>query len=323
MLFYYCSLSVYSFVGVLNNFDEKVYAWIEKYIHILVHIYPISSALYLVSLEAFNNVGLGYCLTSSEPLECMNPESGIPCERGPSLQEWTRLNAFWSVPFIFYLICPTVIMVKLFCMVKKRQTRIYIQAKDVAKQSFIYLFALQWVIWPFFIQQIWTLISTTGYSTTSTSYFIFSLVSSVNLQLFGLWSLLTYLYFSVNANSTTDAPLIRMNSAKTAQADQTSSRRTNDNNKHNSPHQQQHIHIFSSQKVVIDDNANNDNNNNNNNNNNTEEDISSPSSAFSFNIFDGTNASRAFAEFIHGCDSDDEQADNRETLKWRGVQNQI
>ena len=44
---------------------------------------------------------------------------------------------------------------------------------------------------------------------------------------------------------------------------------------------------------------------------------------YSFNIFDGTNASDAYAEFIHEGDLDDERVDNDETVKWSAVQNQI
>lgn len=44
---------------------------------------------------------------------------------------------------------------------------------------------------------------------------------------------------------------------------------------------------------------------------------------YSFNIFDGTNATGAFADFIHDGDSDDERADNAQTTHWSSVQDQI
>ena len=43
----------------------------------------------------------------------------------------------------------------------------------------------------------------------------------------------------------------------------------------------------------------------------------------SFDIFDGTGASSAFAEFIHDGDSDDERADNEQTTHWSAVQDLI
>jgi len=41
---------------------------------------------------------------------------------------------------------------------------------------------------------------------------------------------------------------------------------------------------------------------------------------YSFNIFDGTNASGAFADFIHDGDSDDEKVDNAMTDRWAAIQ---
>ena len=44
---------------------------------------------------------------------------------------------------------------------------------------------------------------------------------------------------------------------------------------------------------------------------------------YSFNIFDGTNASGAFAEFIHEGDSEDERLEQEETERWASIQNHI
>ena len=43
----------------------------------------------------------------------------------------------------------------------------------------------------------------------------------------------------------------------------------------------------------------------------------------SFNIFDGTNATGGFSEFVHGGDSDDEEADNNETKHWNTIQDHV
>ena len=47
------------------------------------------------------------------------------------------------------------------------------------------------------------------------------------------------------------------------------------------------------------------------------------SARYSFNIFDGTNATGTFAEFVHDGDSDDEQTDNEMTDHWAAVQDYI
>lgn len=48
-----------------------------------------------------------------------------------------------------------------------------------------------------------------------------------------------------------------------------------------------------------------------------------PSRQYSFNIFDGTNASSTYALFVHEGDSDDEQQDNAQTEHWSAVQDHI
>jgi len=44
---------------------------------------------------------------------------------------------------------------------------------------------------------------------------------------------------------------------------------------------------------------------------------------YSFNIFDGTNASGEYADYIYDGDSDDERNDNQQTDHWESVQNHI
>merc|ERR1719464_309650 len=56
--FYYVFLSCHSFVVIVYaNFNPEKYVRIEKCIHILVHIYPIGSAIYLLLMDAFNSTG--------------------------------------------------------------------------------------------------------------------------------------------------------------------------------------------------------------------------------------------------------------------------
>jgi len=50
---------------------------------------------------------------------------------------------------------------------------------------------------------------------------------------------------------------------------------------------------------------------------------SSGGERYSFHIFDGTNASGQFAQFVHDGDSDDERNDEQETKRWAAVQNNV
>jgi hypothetical protein len=137
-LFYYCSFSIYSFVGILNNFDKKnnKIGWIEKYIHVLVHIYPIGSALYILSQQSFNAISYGFCFIGSAPLGCIHHDD-VPCERGPQsfsgLRQMTLL--FWMLPIVLELVVPTTVMVLLYYMIKQRQDKIFMKVAIFKKQA--------------------------------------------------------------------------------------------------------------------------------------------------------------------------------------------
>ena len=130
-LFYYCSFSIYSYVGVLNNFESSKIIWVENYIHVFVHIYPICSAFYILSQQGFNDLGFGICFLSGSPAQCWL-DSSIPCERGP---ESRLMNLLYYVPVLLLMILSSIIMVILFVKVRKGQENICIDATSVAKQA--------------------------------------------------------------------------------------------------------------------------------------------------------------------------------------------
>jgi len=124
----------------------------------------------------------------------------------------------------------------------------------------------------------------------------FMILAILFFSIFALFAMLSYLYFSVGKpKSTTDNPT--QNDMNT---DTVEGRQCNDC-------------IFNSQEIET-------------------RGIPSASMAavrlakqprYSFNIFDGTNASGAFAAFIHDGDSDDENVDNAVTDYWADVQDHI
>jgi len=114
--------------------------WIGWFIHVIVHIYPICSAFYVLAIEGFNNTGYGYCLLSNAPLGCEEYNSNVICERGPDTQaSVSKIQWFFIAPDIFFIIFPTVVMVILYLKVRRQQVTIRIQACTVAFQSMIYL----------------------------------------------------------------------------------------------------------------------------------------------------------------------------------------
>jgi len=326
-MFYYCSFSVYSFFGVTNNFDKTKYMWVEKYIHAIVPIYPISSAIYLASIQSFNNTGIGYCGVQSAPLGC-NWVPNTPCERGAAttIDYQSVLYMAYMAPWVLITLCPTAIMAFLHYRVNRRHASVHIQAKTVAQQAAIYLAALYWAIVPFFIVLA---IYMTPLSHIDKNVYAPKMFAMINLSLFGLWSMLSYRYFSVQKKAVSD----------TATATPTDATQNNNNNHETNlmPNTEENVeqkkksarYIFSSQEFQID----------NNNNSPTTTTPAATTTAtttpaedrhqiterqrFSFNIFDGTCVSGAFAEFIHGGDSDDLRADNAETSHWHDVQGHI
>jgi hypothetical protein len=108
---YYVVLSFYSFTAVCNNFQLEKYKWIERWIHVGVHIYPIASAIYLLTIDAFNFSGT-QCWIASVPLGC-GERSDEVCTQGP--QDIGRVQwLFAGIPAMILVIVPTFMMIALY-----------------------------------------------------------------------------------------------------------------------------------------------------------------------------------------------------------------
>jgi len=306
-IFYYGSFSIYSYVGVLNNFKKSKIIWVEKYIYILVYFYPLISGFYILSQKGFNDSGYGVCSMSSSPLGCWLDPTSIPCERGPE----SRLTVlFRIIPEVLALILPTIVMVVLFVRVRKCQENIFIDAQSIAKQGIVYLVVLYWTILPFLIG---TLLGRLDFKGIINSQFLhpYYIAIQMNFSIFALWAMLSYFYFSVEKKTTSTKATGNDNSSKRNATEITLENEMNtlDTSKH-------HDYIFTSQEFAIQDTtpmptpA-------------TVTEKSTQQPRYSFNIFDGTGASGAFASFIHDGDSDDEKVDNAATEHWAAVQGHI
>ena len=318
-VFYYCSLSVYSYVNVMNNHDKTKYLWIEKFIHAIVHIYPISTALYILSTEGFNNAGYGYCGIASAPLGCEEEfEDSIECDRGPITNYNLRtLQWIGIAPDILVIIFPTVVMTILYWTVKQRQSGISILAKAVAFQSCIYLAVIYVATIPFLVGKVIELIANGKLAYTFTMFAVFT------FSLFGFFTLLVYVYFSLphEREDTSDHAGHKSNATTYPRMDSTI--KMSSSNRLISMLSKDYI--FSCEDEVEQEN-----------NNTTAAAAVAAATAttattatprkrmstrYSFNIFDGTNAKGSLAQFVVEGDSDDERTDNEETLHWSSVQN--
>lgn len=299
--FYYVFLSLYSWVVVLHsNFDPKYYEWVEKYIHVGVHIFPIASAIYLWVIESFNSNGL-QCWIASLPSGC-GGSSGIECTRGPQNPQ-TMLWIFGGMPAIFFLVFPTIVMITLTYCVYLKQTktnnnaRVVVQimpASMIAKQSAIYIGSLYWVYLPLFLYY------GVNYFSEQKSYFIAVWVNLITNSM-GIWFAIVYWYFSTDdCNDEND---------ETAPSSKTKAGRMTTIAEESSQHEKS-----------IDLMMNVSSTNMTASTSRTSKRTSRASKRFSFNIFDGTKSSGYFSAFVFDGDSDDEAKDAAESKLWEDCQ---
>jgi hypothetical protein len=291
--FYYMVLSLYSFVAVRHNFVSEHYVWIEPWMHVLVHIFPVASAIYLASQQAFNNGGnSAVCWIDSLPNGC-GTDDKIECTRGP--QNINQVSMFTAgAPILLILISPTIIMVCLYRSVRSRQSTMILAARNVAQQSTFYLLALYWSF-------AFPLINNSLIKFLDKELFFASYLSNVNVNLLGVWMLLIYRRFSLspgnippnNSNtSLTGLPPPEVNDEKrnitmTHSEGRVQEQPTNRPFSSESPQERRRPRVVE------------------------------------FNIFDGSNPTGQFADFVFEGDSDDVAADAAETQKWSDTQEDV
>jgi len=301
--FYYASFSIYSFVGVLSNFEKEKYMWVEKYIHTIIPLYPLITAFVILSKQAFNKSDDGVCRSTNAPLGC-DDEGGVPCERG-SFNHRIYFKLVYGAIALFF---PTIVMVVLYVKVAQQQSQIYIRANAVAQQATIYLLALYLGLLPQFAMMIMSL---RGYDNIPFSADVFA---EITYELFAVWIMLIYAYFTFdrfgssgnNKNNDNDNDNDTGNTTIENRFDTvTATTKKNSNNLES---------IFGPEGIT-------------GNSSKAPTMVAAPTPApvteqpkYSFNIFDGTNASGAFADFIHDGDSDDEKVDNAMTDRWAAIQ---
>jgi hypothetical protein len=306
-MIYYGCFSVYSYFGILAGFDKKKYQWIEKWIHLFVHFYPFVMGAYFLATKGLNPA-FGYCRMASYPLGCETDEDVI-CERGPDSFGWSEVMWFWLLPMVVMVIFPTAIMAVLYFKVKRSEddkgseSPFLIKSKDIVRQSGVYLSSMYWTLMPFFIVGLLQYFM----KASEESLVPYVLVAQINFSLFGLWSMLAYWHFAIEPKTK------KKHDSKTKEAAGPGTRRSSKTKEF----------IFNTSFSAGDRSP-------------SEPSVAGTTSKtmgvtnhervqrkYSFNIFDGTNASGHFAEFVHDGDSEDEFADNQETKLWAAVQEQI
>ena len=288
--FYYVLLSLYSFLAVWHNFNVQQYLWVEKWIHVGVHVFPVTSAFYLLSIQAYNQPGEDpgtTCWIDSLPFGCGDNDNDSdntpPCTRGP--QNISQVaGIFAGLPVLFIMVFPAVVMTALYVQVRRHQERIHIPASLVAKQAAVYLFAL------YLTYGVTIVDHSLGWKADKAAGFAMSIVSVVTINLIGVWFLVVYVYFSMPV-----APITMGQSGQQQRQQRQQQHQTQ------APQEQSatELSLRSSSRGKRADRS------------------------ISFNIFDGTNPNGDFAEFIFEGDSEDEEIDRKETAQWSAIQNHV
>lgn len=315
---YYGGLSIYSYVAVLTDFDRKKYEWCEKWIHLAVNIYVIATAFYLLAIQGYNPK-YGYCSYGSYPMGCELSDD-VVCERGPASFGLAKLIFILVVPLIIFMVVPTTLMIVLYCKVKKREGNedpgksVLITSRQVAIQSCAYLSAVYWTVLPLIV----ILVLQYSMGANSESLVPYVMASQINYCMVGVWFMLVYWYFTIDHldDETVEEPL---------EDDPTKTNRSK--RKTRTTH---FIFNTGSSRILekslsklFENSETSDSTTRKTSGQTTTPDPDPPAKRYSFNIFDGTNASGAYADFIHDGDSEDERMDQEETDRWNACQEHI
>ena len=276
-LSYYSFASLYSYMGLTNNFRVSAFGWIEKYIHVTVYLFSSVPAVVNLTSRTYNPTYFGFCSWSTRsPYACETPEYPVGCERG---SPETTYYAATIVPGIFLLGFPTCMMAALYRKAKRNGSKTILPARSVAYQASVYLAILYAAVVPLIINEIIAWLNVSRERRIRQRFLRVLMI--LTIQSFGLFSLMVYRYFSSERYCRQSRGL----------------------------------------KLILGGNGTRGC---------CEEPVAQPAAAaaaatnsdrtISFNIFDGTNAGGAFAQFVHDGDEDDEENDEKETRHWIGMQ---
>mmetsp|Transcript_32483 Transcript_32483/g.67874 ORF Transcript_32483/g.67874 Transcript_32483/m.67874 type:complete len:215 (+) Transcript_32483:1131-1775(+) len=207
--------------------------------------------------------------------------------------------------------------------VARKQSEIRIAARSVANQAAVYLAALYLAVVPFLASEVYLQHNRYSEGGVPGNCFWFLSASVINFSVFGLWTTLGYRYFSIEKNFPQPRPQV---------APATGGPRTSGGGADNNAPAAatttttDAAFIFQSREIrpeTSDGGAEQKKGTERTQPTGEEEPPIPEQPRYSFNIFDGTNATGAFAEFVFDGDEDDEEADNEETRRWSAVQGHV
>jgi hypothetical protein len=120
---YNSSLSLFYLLMIKYNWSDAKLAALERWVHGLILLFAVGTAIVLIPLEQFNQVG-AVCWIDSVPDECgtfQNSRAGVPCERGKNA--WIYgLTLFYGPLWICVIAC-VIMMIQVYCSVRATMMR--------------------------------------------------------------------------------------------------------------------------------------------------------------------------------------------------------
>ena len=98
---YYTSLSIYCYVAIKEDFQNEKIAWIEPWIHFLIHLYLIISVIIPLVTKNINPNG-PVCWIQSYPRSC-GRDNDLPCIRGDGKRAHLYLLILGGAPIFVML----------------------------------------------------------------------------------------------------------------------------------------------------------------------------------------------------------------------------
>ena len=224
----------------------------------------------------------------------------VECVRGPDNIE-TVAGVFAGIPTFIFILTATICMVCLVFFVKDRQSQIRINYKTVAKQAVVYLLGIYWTY-------LFSMINNSTQWIGGTTNFVVDLLSKINLNLMGLWMLLIYHYFYIPFNSSSSSPK-RRRSSKASISDSAAFIAS-------SPLSEDGAPSDPTAGKSPRNGAHGDHQSDHGTENGSSDDIY-------FNIFDGSNATGPFAQYVFDGDDEDKASDEKETQRWEDAQDHV
>mmetsp|Transcript_2991 Transcript_2991/g.4513 ORF Transcript_2991/g.4513 Transcript_2991/m.4513 type:complete len:372 (+) Transcript_2991:129-1244(+) len=203
---YYAALSCLSYLHVTNKFKIERFMWIEKWLHLGVHSYPLGSAIYFLSIDAYNPI-ITSCWVASVPLGC-GGGSGEICTRGPDNIGDLHLYML-GLPNILIALGPTIIIMSLYIKVRRQNARI---SSSIAKQGLTLLLMLYWTY-------LFRWIDAAMIFGGGEHSHVITLIANINGALIGVWVSIIYRIFrsddplmhSAHSNNITEQPSKQQN----------------------------------------------------------------------------------------------------------------